>query len=282
MTPAPVQDRILIKGAGEMASATAHRLFRCGFRVAMIDCPRPTAVRRTVSFSTAILQGAVVVEGIWAVAYPGRDTGWLDRFEFSHIPVFADPDGRVLRRWRPDIVIDARICKHNLDDRLDDAPLTIGLGPGLEAGRDVHFVVETNRGHDLGRILTRGFAAENTGIPGSIGGLTWERVLRAPADGWFHTRRDIGDLVAAGDTIATVGEQPVIAAAGGIIRGLLPSRYAVRAGQKLGDIDPRADARSCHTISDKARAISGAVLEIATYPKSPRAALSASRAPLPA
>lgn len=254
--------RILVKGAGEMASAVAHRLFVCGFRVAMVDLPRPTAVRRAVSFCTAIPQGSAEVAGVWAVAYPAGDVGWLDRFAFAHIPVFADPDGRVLRQWRPDVAIDARIAKRNLDDRLDDAPFTIALGPGIEAGRDAHVVIETDRGHDLGRVITRGYAAENTGVPGVIGGLTWERVLRAPCAGVFYSKHEIGDVVAAGEFIGLVGEAPLHAGTAGVVRGLLPSRYLVRGGQKLGDVDPRGDVRFCHTLSDKARTISGSVLEV--------------------
>jgi xanthine dehydrogenase accessory factor len=256
------RDRILVRGAGELASAAAHRLFRCGFRVAMTDLASPTAVRRTVSFCTAITDGSAQVEGVRGVRYTLAEADLLPGFAWDQVPVFVDPEGRLRTLWKPDVVVDARMLKRNADDRIDEAGLVIGLGPGLEAGRDVHFVVETHRGHHLGRIIAHGCAAGDTGEPGEVGGYTRERVLRAPVAGRFETTRRIGDLVSAGEPVVAVGGREVCSAIDGLLRGLLPAGLEVTAGQKLGDVDPRNDRSFCHTLSDKARTISGSVLEI--------------------
>ena len=279
-----METKVLIKGAGEHSSGTAHRLFRCGFRVAMTDLAWPKAVRLPVSFCSAIFEREIVVEGVRGVAYTLDDAGRLSSFgqrrprgadatdrsrpraadaaDWSHIPVFVDPDCRLKDLWRPDVIIDGRILKTNLDNHAGDAPLTIGYGPGLTAGQDVDFVVETNRGHNLGRIITQGRAAPDTGVPGPIAGVTHQRVLRSPADGTLHAERQIGDMVKAGDCICTVAGQNVTAAIPGVLRGLVQSGSAVVLNQKIGDIDPRGDPVYCRTLSDKTRTISGAALEI--------------------
>jgi xanthine dehydrogenase accessory factor len=257
-----LSDQVLIKGAGEQASATAHRLFRCGFRVVLTDLERPTAVRRTVSFCSAIRDQEIEIEGVRGVLHDLEQAEALREFDWTHIPVFVDPTCRLRAIWKPDVIIDARIAKSNLDNRCDDADLVIGLGPGLEAGRDVHYVVETHRGHDLGRIIVRGTAASNTGQPGDIGGYTHERVLAAPRAGVFESQQTIGTLVQAGDVVGEIAGEIVPAGISGVIRGLLPSGSEVAAGQKLGDIDPRGNPAFCSTLSDKGRTISGSVLEI--------------------
>jgi len=257
-----MRKKVLIKGAGEHSSGTAYRLFRCGFRVVMTDLAWPKAVRRTVSFCSAIFEREVVVEGVKGVSYTLDEAGLLSSFDWGHVPVFVDPEVRLKDLWVPDVIIDGRILKKNLDNRLDDAPLVIGYGPGLVAGKDVHFVVETNRGHDLGRIITDGCAAPDTGVPGSIGGFTGERVLRSPAEGTLHAERRIGDLVKAGDVIGTVAGQAISAAIPGVVRGLAFPGSPVVVRQKVGDIDPRGDPSFCRTLSDKTRTISGAALEI--------------------
>ncbi len=254
--------KVLIKGAGEHASGTAHRLFRCGFRVVMTDIEHPTAVRRAVSFSSAVYQKEITVEGVTGVAYTLDAADSLGGFDWRHIPVFVDPAAQLVKLWKPDVLIDGRILKERRDSRIDDAPLVIGYGPALVAGRDAHFIVETSRGHDLGRIISEGTAAPDTGVPGAIGGYTVERVLRAPADGTLCTKRDIGDQVKAGERIATVGDCDITAAIPGVIRGLLLDGSTVIANQKLGDIDPRGVRSYCYTLSDKTRTISGAALEI--------------------
>ena len=256
------RENVLVKGAGEQASAIGHRLFRAGYRVAMTDLAQPTAIRRTVSFCSAIYEDAIEIEGVRGVLHALDDVAALPPGGWDHIAVCVDPEARLVQRWRPDAIVDARILKRNLDNSPEDAGLVIGLGPGLEAGRHVHFVVETNRGHDLGRIIAHGASQADTGEPGEIGGFTHERLVRAPADGVFETVRAIGETLAVGDVVGTVGGTPVRTRAAGTLRGLLWPGLAVTAGQKLGDVDPRGDARMCRTLSDKSRTISGGVLEI--------------------
>ena len=263
-TPAltvPIFKRVLVKGAGEQASGTAHRLFRCGYEVVMTELARPTARRRRVSFCSAVYDGHIEVEGVQAVGYRLADAGMLHDFDFRYIPVFVDPEATLRKIWHPDIIVDARLAKRNLDNSLRDAPLVIGLGPGLEGGRDVHVVIETDRGHDLGRAIRHGFAAPNTGVPGTIAGRGAERLLRAPATGELVAWREIGDHIAAGEQVGRVNGCHIVAGIEGVLRGLVHAGLQVTVGQKLGDIDPRDDQAFCDTLSDKARTISGSVLE---------------------
>jgi xanthine dehydrogenase accessory factor len=253
---------VLVKGAGEQASATAHRLFRCGYRVLMTELARPTAVRRTVSFCSAIYEGEIEVEGVRGVSCTVDQVEALPAGAWGHVPVCVDPESRLVGLWRPDVIVDARILKANLDNRREDAALVIGLGPGLQAGRDAHYVVETARGHDLGRIVTSGSSSGDSGQPGEIGGYTVERVVRAPVRGVFESRRTIGERLSAGEGIGRVGEVELVAEIPGVLRGLLWPGLEVAAGQKIADVDPRNDPSLCHTLSDKARTISGSVLEI--------------------
>jgi len=260
-TVVPVSPFILVKGAGEMASAIAWRLYMANMpHICMLDLDDPLCVRRQVSFCTALESGTVVVEGVRAVA--ARDWKEIEAaWKTQTIAVVRITDwGRIGGR-APDVVVDAILAKRNLGTSKDEAPLVIALGPGFTAGADCHLVIETNRGHDLGRIIVSGSAEPNTGIPGDIAGHTDERVLRAPAAGTFQSKCAIGDLVRRNDIVGHVAGQPVIARLDGMLRGLIRSRTAVTTGLKLGDIDPRAKRGHCHTISDKARAIAGAVLE---------------------
>jgi len=251
---------VLIKGAGEHATGTAIRLFRCGFRVVMTDRAHPTAVRRAVAFCEAVPDGEAVVDGVRGVGWSLSKSDALDAFDWSHIPVVVDPGASLVERWRPDVLIDARILKRNLDNRIDQASLVIGFGPGLVAGRDVHLVIETDRGHDLGRIIRKGMSRPDTGAPGEIGGYSIERVLRSPTDGVLAPEAGIGDLVQAGDAVAFVGEQPVRAGIDGVLRGLIRPG-PVSTGQKVGDVDPRGDRAACFSLSDKTRTLSGGALE---------------------
>lgn len=227
----------------------------------MTEVPAPTAVRRTVSFCSAVWDGAIVVEGVRGVLWARGDAHRLAGFAFDHVPVFVDPDAAILGEWRPDVVVDARILKRNDGCSMALAPLVVALGPGIVAGRDAHVVVETNRGHDLGRLITSGEAAPDTGVPGDIAGYRTERVLRAPTAGVVRAVRDIGDPVAAGELVGTVGATEVRAVIAGVLRGFVRDGITVPAGLKIGDVDPRGDVAACNTLSDKARAISGAVLE---------------------
>ena len=252
--------KVLIKGAGEMATGVAWRLHRCHFRLVLTETPHPLAVRRAVSLCEAVHEGRWTVEGVEAVLVeePGQiEETWSQ----GAIPLLVDPEMAVLPHLRPDVLVEATLSKKNTGVSKGDAPLVICLGPGYQAGVDAHYVVETNRGHNLGRLYTRGRAAANTGIPGNIGGYTHERVLRAPADGVFQPRLALGDMVRAGETVAEVDGRPVQAQIDGVLRGLIRPGSRVRTGLKVGDVDPRGEKSYLETISEKARAVAGSVLE---------------------
>ena len=251
---------ILIKGAGDLASGVAVRLARCGFPVVMTDLMHPTSIRRTVCFSEAILKGTQTVEDVTACFAETADDVSKIHAQ-GQIAVLADPKAECIKALRPGVVVDAILAKRNLGTKITDAPIVIALGPGFTAGVDCHAVIETMRGHDLGRVILNGSAEPNTGIPGNIGGFTTERVLRAPIDGVFTEILHIGDIVRKGDRIAEVQNEPIYASIDGVIRGLLPNGTIVFAGMKSGDIDPRPVLSHCCTVSDKARAIGGGVLE---------------------
>ena len=253
--------KIIVRGAGEMATGTAYRLHRSGFfRLLMTEIEQPLTVRRTVSFSEAVYAGAWTVEGVQSIriAEPGET---YDVWERRMVPVIVDPGIRSKDDLRPDVIVDAILAKRNLGTTLDCAPLVIGLGPGFHAGRDVHYVVETDRGHNLGRVISDGTAAADTGIPGNIQGETIRRVLRAPKEGVFESGISIGTTVDAGQIVGNVAGEPVRAEMKGVLRGLIRPGTFVQKGLKIGDVDPRGEIAHCTTISEKARAIGGAVLE---------------------
>lgn len=251
---------ILIKGAGDIATGIAVRLKNSGMQVVMTEIAIPTTVRRSVAFSRAVYEGSAVVENIIArlVLDFAQIPAVLQRDE---IPVLIDPRCEVLKSIHFDAVVDSILAKKNLSTAPTQAPVVIGVGPGFSVPQDCHCVIETQRGHDLGRCIYQGCAAKNTGIPGEIGGYTVERLLRAPCDGIFHPILAIGDIVKAGQTVAMVDDQPVTAQIDGIVRGLLQDNVPVKAGMKSGDIDPRGCYEHCFTVSDKARAVGGGVLE---------------------
>lgn len=251
---------VLIRGAGDLATGIAWRLWQAHFDIVMTDLPRPTAIRRTVAFSTALENIEMTVEGVTAVAC-ATPNQVLEATKRRRVAVLPDPDCKLALQLRPDVVVDAILAKRNLGTRIDDAPLVIGVGPGFFAGQDCHYVIETQRGHDLGRVIEKGPAAPNSGIPGNIGGYTSERILRAPAAGVFHPLAAIGDLVQAGQTVAEVNGTPLTAPIAGMVRGMLAEGVEVTPGFKCGDVDPRGEKASYTTISDKARAIGGGVLE---------------------
>lgn len=252
--------RVLIKGAGDLATGVARRLYACGMRIVMTETAIPTTVRRTVAYSRAVYEGSADVEGVRACLAPDEKTA-VDWAEQGQLVVLVDPTAAVRRLYAPDVVVDAILAKRNLGTAITDAPRVIGVGPGFTAGVDCHAVVETQRGHDLGRVIWQGSAKTNTGIPGDIGGYTTERLIRAGAQGIFMPQADIGDRVRAGQVVAHVGQTPVCAQIDGVLRGLLQAGVPVHAGMKAGDVDPRAKVEHCWTISDKARAVGGGVLE---------------------
>ena len=251
---------VLIRGAGDLASGIALRLHRAHIRVIMTDIEHPTAIRRTVAFSEAIRTGETTVEGVRACRAETAGAA-LDLLKENIIPVLPDAEGRCIAALKPDAVVDAILAKRNLGTCITDAPVVIGVGPGFTAGRDCHAVVETMRGHTLGRVYYEGSALPNTGVPGLIGGFSGERVLRAPADGTFQPLRSIGDQVREGDIAATVNGVPMVCTLTGVLRGILPEGTQVHKGMKAGDIDPRCKMEHCYTASDKALAVGGGVLE---------------------
>jgi len=251
---------VLIKGGGEMASGIAHRLCRCHFRVCMTEISKPQAVRREVSFCEAVYEGEKTVEGITAKLVDSYDK-LLELLDSGQIPIMVDFKAKIKEFLKPDVMVDAIMAKKNLGTKITDAPLVIALGPGFYAGKDAHLVVETNRGHNLGTIIEEGEAEENTGIPGEIASFSAERVFRAPRDGHISTIKEIGDYIETNDVVAIVEDLPVKAKIKGVIRGLLRSGSEVYKGMKTGDIDPRGIKEYCYTISDKARAVGGGVLE---------------------
>ena len=250
---------IIIRGAGDLATAVAIRLHNSGFRVICLETDKPTVIRRTVSFAQAVFDGKACVEGVSARLVSIDD---IDKaFSEDAIPVIVDPSGESIRTLHPEILIDAIIAKKNLGTRKDMAPFTVALGPGFVAGEDVDCVVETARGHNLARLIYSGSAAPNTGIPGNIEGFTSERVIHSPCSGKFRSVKNIGDIVAKGDVIAEVGGMLVRATIDGMIRGLLHDGLDIPEHFKIADIDPRGSRADYLTCSDKARALGGAVLE---------------------
>lgn len=258
---------IIVRGGGDLATGTIHRLWSCGFKVLVLETKMPAAIRRQVSVCEAVYDGEAVVEGMKAI----RIFSWEQAekiIESGAVPVLVDPEGASIDMLHPRVVIDAILAKRNLGTHREMAPLTIGLGPGFCAGKDVDVVIETKRGHDLGRVIYSGMAAPNTGIPGMVGGYAKERVLHAPVEGAFKGYAGIGDIVEAGAPVAAVigndgTATPLTAGFSGIVRGLLRDGYPVTKGFKVADIDPRKEElANCFTISDKARCIAGSVLEV--------------------
>ena len=250
---------IIIRGAGDLATAVAIRLHNSGFRVVCLEVAKPTVIRRTVSFAQAVFEGQACVEGVHARLVSIDD---IDKtFSEDVVPVLIDPAGDAIRILHPAVLIDAIIAKRNLGTTRNMAPFTVALGPGFVAGEDVDCVVETARGHNLARLIYSGSAAPNTGIPGNIEGFTSERVIHSPCSGTFRSVKKIGDIVAKGDVIAEVNGMPVFATIDGMIRGLLHDGLDVPEHFKIADIDPRGSRADYLTCSDKARALGGAVLE---------------------
>ena len=295
---------IICRGAGDLATGIIHRLHRAGHRVIALETDYPAAIRRQVSFCEAVYDGSAVVEGVTARLVPALADAETDTETYSgendtpaahivsekwdssaieavleagEVPLLIDQKGESIALLKPDVVVDAIIAKKNLGTTIDMAPLVIGVGPGFTAGQDVHLVIESMRGHNLARIITDGMAQPNTGVPGNIAGFTSERVIHAPAAGYIHDVRKIGDIVQKGDEIARIYPDkgsydnklseyvPVNATITGIIRGLIREGYYFRKGFKIADIDPReSEITNCFTISDKARSIAGSVLEAAS------------------
>lgn len=258
-----LNDIVLVRGGGDIATGVVQKLFRAGVKVAVLEIQNPTAIRRTVSLCEAVTRGVATVEDMTArLADSLCDCGRI--WETGEIPVLIDPNADSARNLSPTGVIDAVLAKRNLGTSAGMAPVVIALGPGFTAPRDAHAVIETMRGHSLGKVIFDGSALPDTGEPGIIAGKGVERVLRAPCAGVVKHEREIGDIVKKGDVLFWVGDTPVAAPFDGVLRGLIAQGIYVCAGMKSGDIDPRIDS-DCRSISDKARCIGGAVLEAYLY-----------------
>jgi xanthine dehydrogenase accessory factor len=257
-----VRPLAVVRGAGDLATGVGRRLQVCGFSVVHLEIPAPTVIRRRVAFASAVYQERITVEGVEAALARDVEAARAHLID-GMVAVLVDPAADSIASLRPLLVVDAILAKRNLGTHRRMAPRVVALGPGFVAGLDVHAVVETCRGHDLGRVITEGAARPDTGIPGDVGGLRDERLLRAPRGGTFRPVREIGDIVRAGDVVAEVEGAPVPARTGGVLRGLLYPGLTAREGQKVGDVDPRGEPSLCFTISDKANAVAGGVLEAA-------------------
>ncbi len=280
MKPAGIESlKALIRGAGDCATGVALSLHHAGFAIVMTEQPEPTAIRRTVSFAEAVFQGSQTVEG--AVAELAKGEGVEAVLSQGRIAVVVDPESEIRRSFAPDVLVDAILAKKNLGTARSFAPVVIGLGPGFSAGVDVDAVIETMRGHELGRILYEGSAQPDTGIPGEIEGRTSERILKAPGAGRVRLLKRIGDLVREGETVMTVGSVPVAAPLDGCVRGLIHEGLSVTEGLKIGDIDPRGQDSYVATISDKARTLGRAALEAAIVLGMNRGIFSLERKPIP-
>ena len=260
-----MKDLIIVRGGGDLATGTIYKLKKCGFPVLILETANPSAIRRNVAFCEAVYQGTQTVEDM--TCYLAESLPQARKYLCEgKLTVLVDPAGESIPKLQPLAVVDAILAKKNLGMNRDLAPVTVALGPGFTAGEDVDAVIETKRGHNLGRVLWRGSAAANTGIPGMIGGYGRERVIHCPAKGILRNVKKITDTVSKGDVIAFVetedGVVPVEASLDGILRGLIRDGYPVRVGFKMADIDPRVNEYdNCFTISDKARCIAGGVLE---------------------
>lgn len=253
---------LIVRGGGDLASGVIHRLYCCRYRVLVLECHKPSAIRRKVSFGETVFDGTSAVEGV-----TGRlisDIADAEKiWEAKEIPILVDETGEAAKKLKPAALIDAILAKKNLGTNRDMAPLTVALGPGFEAGKDVDFVIETQRGHNLGRVIRKGSATPNTGIPGVIAGYGKERVIHSPAAGIMHNLSQIGDIVEKDQILARVDDVPVYASLTGVLRGIIRDGYEVPKGMKIADIDPRQEQKkNCDTISDKARCIAGSVVEI--------------------
>ncbi|HAQ23796.1 MAG TPA: molybdenum hydroxylase [Acidimicrobiaceae bacterium] len=256
------QHLCLLRGGGDLATGVALRLHRSGFPVAVCELTHPLAVRRTVAVASALLdpEGEALIEGMGARRVEGVDE-MQELAANGVVPVLASSDLPPVAQIARSVVIDARLLKRNPDTAIEDAPLVVALGPGYTAGIDCHAVVETLRGPDLGRVIYKGCAANDTGTPGTVGGRSAERVLRAPTNGVASWERTIGDRVTTGEVLGSVGTTPVTALIDGTIRGLIANGTPVASGTKVGDVDPRGDEVDIDRVSDKALAVGGGVLE---------------------
>lgn len=254
---------VVVHGGGDLATGAIQKLHRAGLPVVVLETARPTAIRRTVALCEAVYTGTYQVEDIACKRVETVNEALACHTQ-NAVPLLVDPSGESIPSFAPGAVVDAILAKRNLGTHRGMAPVTVGLGPGFIAGKDVTAVIETVRGHDLGRLILQGAALPNTGIPGEIGGKSAQRVLHAPVAGTVRHVNSIGDVVQQGETIFYIGDTPVAAPFTGLLRGLIRQGLKVPKGMKVADVDPRTDV-NVFTISDKARCLGGAVLEAVLY-----------------
>ena len=252
--------KVVIRGGGDLATGVAEVLYQSGFKILILDIEKPSSIRRSVCFSEAIYDGIIQVENIICKKVENEndiEKCWNEKI----IPIMVDEKGEIIKKIKPDVVVDSIIAKKNLGTTKEMAPITIALGDGFEAGKDVEIVIETMRGHNLGRIITSGRAMKNTGIPGEIKGVSKDRVIYSLANGKFSSVKKIGDTVQKDEIIGYVGDVEIRGKISGVLRGIIREGYEVTENMKIGDIDPRIEEKNnCFTISDKARSLGGAVL----------------------
>lgn len=252
--------KVVIRGGGDLATGVAEVLYQSGFKILILDIEKPSSIRRSVCFSEAIYDGVTKVENIICKKVENEndiEKCWNEKI----IPIMVDEKGEIIKKIKPNVVVDSIIAKKNLGTTKEMAPITIALGDGFEAGKDVDIVIETMRGHNLGRIITSGRAMKNTGIPGEIKGVSKDRVIYSLANGIFSSVKKIGDTVQKDEIIGYVGDVEIRGKISGVLRGIIREGYEVTENMKIGDIDPRIEEKNnCFTISDKARSLGGAVL----------------------
>jgi len=255
---------VIIRGGGDIASGIIYRLFMSGYKIVVLETEYPSTIRRTVSFGEVVYSGTTEIEGIKGVL--ANDIEDIYKIlEDGNIPIYVDPNGSIIKELKQIAIVDAILAKKNLGTNKNMAPITIGVGPGFEAGKDVDLVIESKRGHYLGKVIYSGQVAKNTGKPGEVLGYVEERVIRSNADGIVKPLYKIGDRIEKGDTVCQIGESRVTAQISGILRGMIKEGFIAKKGLKIGDIDPRGVKDHIYTISDKALAVGGGVLEGILY-----------------
>lgn len=260
-----VNDIIVVRGGGDIASGAIQKLHRSGFKVLVLEIEKPSAIRRKVAFCEAVYEKDIEIEGIKA-QYVGTEKEVRDCWEKDVIPVMVDSRGKSIEIFKPIAVVDGILAKKNFGTKKSMAPVTVALGPGFSAPEDVDIVIETMRGHNLGRLIIEGTASANTGVPGIIAGIGKERVIYSEFNGYIKNIEKIGSVVEKGDIIAVVEENYIYSPISGVLRGIIKDGYKVTEGLKIADVDPRIEEKeNCFTISDKARNIGGAVLEAVLY-----------------
>ncbi|APH13816.1 putative pyruvate/2-oxoglutarate dehydrogenase complex, dihydrolipoamide acyltransferase (E2) component [Clostridium sporogenes] len=259
------KDIVIVRGGGDLASGTIHKLHRSGFKILVLETYNPTSIRRNVCYSEAIYNGKITIENTTAIKVSNFNE-ILKCWQNNKIPITVDPHGKFIEMLKPKILVDAILAKKNLGTKINMAEITIGLGPGFQAGKDVHAVIETMRGHNLARIILKGEAMKNTGVPGEIGGYSKERVIYSPSKGTIKNVREIGDFVSSGEILAYVDDLEIKTEISGLLRGLIRDGSKIEKGLKIADVDSRChEIKNCYTISDKARNIAGGVLEAILY-----------------